>query len=200
MAVDSMQEARREAEALGADAVALAEAYLPASQQRAGAFGLSASVAMDLPLGWDLGLEADQVKVQKRLSDERPHLLILSPMCLAFSQLQALNTKPDRLAELPEQGRRHLEFARSPAVSQVERGGHILSKHPWAATSWDGPCLRKLMAIDDMRRVRCDQCRFGMTSVDGAGNVGPDRKATGSGQMMSIDRGGRGQTLITSSC
>ena len=45
-----MQEARREAEALGADAVALAEAYLPASQQRAGAFGLSASVAMDLPL------------------------------------------------------------------------------------------------------------------------------------------------------
>ena len=50
MADDSMQEARREAEALGADAVALAEAYLPASQQRAGAFGLSASVAMDLPL------------------------------------------------------------------------------------------------------------------------------------------------------
>ena len=38
---------------------------------------------MDLRLGWELGLEADQVKVQKRLSDEKPHLLILSPMCLA---------------------------------------------------------------------------------------------------------------------
>ena len=55
VADDSMQEARREAEALGADAVALAEAYSPASQQRAGAFVLSASVAMYLPLGWDLG-------------------------------------------------------------------------------------------------------------------------------------------------
>ena len=42
MADDSMQEAVWEAEALGADAVALAEAYAPARfQQRAGAFGLS---------------------------------------------------------------------------------------------------------------------------------------------------------------
>ena len=49
VADDSMQEARREAEALGADAVALAEAYsLARFQQRAGAFGLSAGVAMDL--------------------------------------------------------------------------------------------------------------------------------------------------------
>ena len=92
VADDSMQEARREAEALGADAVALAEAYSPARfQQRAGAFGLSAGVGMDLRLGWDLGREADQA--QKRLSVEKPQLLILSPMCLAFSQLQALNTK-----------------------------------------------------------------------------------------------------------
>ena len=44
------------------------------------------------------------------------------------------------------------------------------------------------MSIDDMRRVRCDQCQFGMTSVDGAGNVGPARKATGSGQMLSASR------------
>ena len=99
MADDSMQEARRDAEALGADAVALVYS-LARFQQRAGAFGLSAGVAMDLRL---------------RLSDEKPHLLIFSTMCLAFSQLQALNTKPDRLAELLEQGRRHLEFVRSLA-------------------------------------------------------------------------------------
>ena len=98
---------------------------------------------------------------------------------LAFSQLQALNTKPDRLAELLEQGRRHLEFPCSLAESQVERGGRVLFKHPWAATSWNEPCLKKLLAIGGMRRVRCDQCHFGMTSVDDAGNVGPARKATG---------------------
>ena len=55
---------------------------------------------MNLRLGWDLGLEAHQVKAQTRLNIKKPHLLILSPMCLAFSQLQALNTKPDRVAEL----------------------------------------------------------------------------------------------------
>ena len=83
-----MQEARRDAEALGADAVALVEAYSQTGiQQRAGAFGLSAGLAMDLRLGWDLGLEAGRAKAQKRLSDEKPYLLILSPMCLAFSQL-----------------------------------------------------------------------------------------------------------------
>ena len=52
MVDDSMPELRREAEALGADAVALAEAHSLASRQRAGAFGLSAGVAMDLRY-WD---------------------------------------------------------------------------------------------------------------------------------------------------
>ena len=84
MVDDSTPELRREA--LGADAVALAEAYSSTSPQRAGAFGLSAGVAMDLRLGWDLGQRADQVKAEKRLSDEKPHLLIfLSPMCLSLS-------------------------------------------------------------------------------------------------------------------
>ena len=36
-----------------------------------------------------------------------------------------------------------------------------------------------MLAIDGMRRVRCDECQFGMTSVDDAGNLGPARKATG---------------------
>ena len=75
MSGDSIQEAVRDAGALAADAVALAEADSPARfQQRTGEFGWSAGVAMDLRLRWDLGLEADQVKTQKRLSVEKPHL------------------------------------------------------------------------------------------------------------------------------
>ena len=52
---DSIPELRRDAEALGADA-----------GTGGGAFGLSASAAMDLRLGWDLGRRADQVKAEKR--------------------------------------------------------------------------------------------------------------------------------------
>ena len=125
-----------------------------------------------------MGSGADRVQAQKRLSDEKPRLLFFSPMCLAFSQLQALNTKPDKLAELLEQGRRHLEFACRLAELKLERGGHVLFEHSGPATSWNEPCLSKLLAVDGMRKVRCDQCQFGMTSVDGAENVGPARKAT----------------------
>ena len=121
MADDSMQ-AMRDAGVLGADGVALAEAHSPARfQRRAGAFGLSAGVAMDLRLGWDLELEVDQFKAQKRLSVEKPHLLILSPVCL---------------------GRHHLEFACSLAGSQVEPRGRVLFEHPWAATSWNRACKK----------------------------------------------------------
>ena len=80
MVDDSMSELRREAEALGADAVAPVEAYSSTSRQRDGPVW-----KLDLRLGWDLGQRADQVKAEERLSDEKPHLLILSPMCLSLS-------------------------------------------------------------------------------------------------------------------
>ena len=93
-------------------------------------------------------------------------------MCLVISQLLALNTKPDRLAELLNQGKHHLEIAWSLARPQVERGGRVPFANPWAATLWNQPCLKELLAVDGMRGVRCDQCQFGLTTFDDAGNVG----------------------------
>ena len=115
MVDDSMPELRREADALGADAVALVSTYSSTSGQRAGAFGLSTGVAMDLRLGWDLGLRADQVKAEKRLRDEKPHVLI-------FFESRLQHAKPDELAELRGEGKCHLEFACSLARLQIERG------------------------------------------------------------------------------
>ena len=62
MVDDSMPGLKREADSLGADAVALAEEYSPASRQRAGAFGLSAGVVMDLRFGWGLGQRTTRSK------------------------------------------------------------------------------------------------------------------------------------------
>ena len=125
--------------------------------------------AMDLRLGWDLGQRAYQVKAEKRLNDEKLHLLILSPMCLALS--------PDELTELLEQDERRLEFARSLGELQIEQGGRVLFEYPLAAS--EELCLWKLRSNDGMRCVRCDQCQSGMTSVDHAEKVGPACKATG---------------------
>ena len=85
-------------------------------------------------------------------------------------------TKPDELAELRETGKRHLEFACSLAELQIEQGGRVLFEYPLAAS--EEPCLWKLRTTDGVRCVRCDQCQFGMTSVDSEGNVGPPCKAT----------------------
>ena len=71
-----------------------------------------------------------------------------------------------------------MEFECSLGESQIEQGGRVLFEHPWTATSWNEPCLGKLLANDGMRKMRCDQCHFGMTSFDGAGNVGAAQKAT----------------------
>ena len=119
-----------------------------------------------------VNLQDDQVKAEKRLS--KPHLLILSPMCISLSRLQ--HAKPDELAKLREQGKRHLEFACSLARLQIEQGRHVLFEYHLAAS--EEPNLRKLRSTDGMRCVRCDQCQFGLTSVDDQGNVGPACKDT----------------------
>ena len=119
-----------------------------------------------LRLGWDLGQRADQVKAEKRLNDEKPHLLIfrVPGAWRSLSLLSRLqHTKPDELAKLLEQGKRHLEFACSLAELQIGQGGRVLFEYPLAAS--EEPCLWKLRSIDVMRCVRCDQCQFGMTSV-----------------------------------
>ena len=114
--------------------------------------------AVDLRLGWDLGQRADQVKAEKRLNDERPHFFIVSPTCLSLT-LSTATRQARRVGRTAgEQGKRHLEFACSLERLQIE--------YPLAAS--EEPCLWKLRSIDGMRCVRCDQCQFGMTSVDSA--------------------------------
>ena len=119
--------------------MALAEACPPASPQQAGALRLSAGVAMDLRLGWDLGKRADQVEAEKRLNDEKPHLLIFESHVLGSLSLSRLqHAKPDESAELLEQGKRHLEFACSLAEFQIEQDGRVLIQYPCCACGSPG--------------------------------------------------------------
>jgi len=70
-----------EAGHLCADSVALAEACNPERfRQRAGAFGLRPGLALDLRTGWDLSTPSHQEEALKGSAEERPYLLILSPM------------------------------------------------------------------------------------------------------------------------
>ena len=147
------------ASGLHGDAVALVEAYSQErSQRKAGAFGLHAGVAMDLRLGWDLGLCDDRKEAQGRLDVEKPYLLVLGPMWLDPSQLHDLSTKPGKVQELLETGRKHLEFACSLAQQQVARGGRVPFELPW-----EGPRGARSASARSWRRVACSA--FDATSV-----------------------------------
>ena len=141
MVDDSMPELRREAERSETTLWHWRRRIRRRVGNELGAFVSSAGVAMDLRSGWDLGQRANQVKAEKKLNDERPHLLMLSPMCLSLSlSLSRLqHAMPDELAELREQGKRQLEFACSPTRLQIERGGGVLFEYPLAAS--EEPCL-----------------------------------------------------------
>ena len=84
--------------------------------------GLSAGVAMDLRLGWDLVIEADHVKLPK--SFEKPHVHFepcawLPPSCRRSTQSQDWH-------ELVEQGRRTWSLMQS---------GRVASRARWAFSS-----------------------------------------------------------------
>ena len=113
------------------------------------------------------------------LSVEKPHWLILSPMCLAFP-----------LGFPPVAGAQHKArqidwqncWNRAGTIGLCLQSGGIAGRAKWTRsfrTSFGGDvmeqqCLKELLAIDGMRRVRCDQRLF-----DDTVNVGRARKAKG---------------------
>ena len=120
--------------------------------QRAGAFGLSAGVAVDLRLGWDLGQRGRPGESREEVERRETAFAHFESRVLVSLSLDC-NTP----------SKRHLEFACSLAELQIEHGGRVLLEFPLAAS--EEPCLWKLRSIDGMRCVRYDQCQFGLTSV-----------------------------------
>ena len=134
---------------------------------------------MDLRLGRDVGLKADQVKAPEEVEyrEATPALfeshVLGPPSCRRSTQSQTdwqncwnrAGITWSLLAVWQNRRSSEVDAFSSKVLGRRRRGTK--------------PCLKNLLAMDGMRRVRCDQCQFGMTSVDDAGNVGPARKATG---------------------
>ena len=73
-------------------------------------FGLEVGDAMDLTTGWDFNKEEDRVKAEKYVDEKKPLVLIGSPPCVAFSQLQTLIPDSTRKAKQLAEGIKHMEF------------------------------------------------------------------------------------------
>ena len=54
-------------------------------------FGLRGGIAMDLVTGWNFDQQEDRRKAEAHVREEKPLLLVGSPMCTIFSNLQSLS-------------------------------------------------------------------------------------------------------------
>ena len=152
-------------------------------------YGLTPGAAMDIMNGYDFDIAADRKRCWDSIIKDEPMLVIGSPPCTMFSQLQELNKYMYRNDQLwmqkfqlgVERAKRHIRFCAGVYEHQRQQGRYFLHEHPWLATSWALDCIDKLVGCDDVRLVRTDMCQFGMvTRVGGVGSeMGAVLKPTG---------------------
>ena len=130
----------------GARRVDISEVFSPPRvTEMAVKFGLKPGDAMDLITGWNFDREDHRQRARELIQQHRPKLLIGSPDCTMFSQLQKLSEWNDQTTSRWNQARRHLQFVCELYRDQVRRGVWFLHEHPIGASSWRERCVLDVM-------------------------------------------------------
>ena len=146
-------------------------------------FGLRCGQVFDIVLGWDLLDNQSQQHVVQYIKSERPGLVLPAPPCTMFSTLQHLSIRTrhansrlfdDHLREL-RRARDLLKFCVEVCQLCRELNLTYVFEHPWRATSWSEPCLKRLVQQSGSYLARVDQCQLGLVSSQG----NPMRKRSG---------------------
>ena len=132
---------------------------------------------------WDFNDPAKRAKARRMLREQRPFLIIGSPMCRYFSTWQRLNevrTKdPAALARAKAAAIVHLDFMAELYHDQLEAGNYFLHEHPLWASSWEVPSMQAVLRRAEVQRVHGDQCQFGAEIRTGVHRGDPVKKPTG---------------------
>ena len=149
--------------------------------------GLTAGTSFDITTvdehgePWDFNIPRMRHKARMKIQEERPELLIGSPVCTMWSQMMNINKDrmdPLEYKERLNQARTHLKFVCELYIMQHEAGRYYLHEHPQGASSWKEQCIIDVMKQTLGERLTIHQCMYGLTSVDTNGETNPARKAT----------------------
>ena len=126
--------------------------------------GLCADISVDLSTRWDLS-RRPHVSMLKQLVDTlKPHAMLVSPPCLAFSQIQRTNrdrSDPDLIAAKLKEGCALLQVSMMLAKSQLVAGRVFVFEHPAYADSWKEEVVMSMARKKGVETVIFDQCCFG---------------------------------------
>ena len=141
--------------------------------------GLTGCLSLDLLCGWDFRVKRLRNLSLHLLSVLSIMLVILSPPCTIFSELQRLWNFKRMLKETFEakwaEGMLYLEHAMLCCMCQHNAGRAFVFEHPARASSWKTSVVQAVMKLPGVFLVTFDQCMLGLcTKVHGV----PTRKRT----------------------
>ena len=100
---------------------------------------------------------------------QQPALLVGSPMCTVFSQIQAIiaaRRDPQVAARERVRAMVHFRFVCQLYQMQINAGRYFLHEHPAGATSWKEECVENVWRQPSVERIVNDQCQFGQQYDD----------------------------------
>jgi len=154
----------------------LSEIYSPPRVTKmARQMGLKGGWALDLTTvdeggePWDFNLESCRVKAKKLIQTSKPTVLIGSPECKWFSQLQTLNKMhykdPEAAAQCLKNAIGHMEFVAELYEMQLKAGRYFLHEHPSGASSWGFDCMKKLASHPKVIQTKVHMCALDCSPV-----------------------------------
>ena len=114
---------------------------------------------------WDFDRPEQREKARALIREQKPLLLIGSPMCTAFCQWQNINNKyrtKEQIKEMMFKARLHLRFTMELYRMQIEEGRYMLPEHPAYVSSWDEDSTRSIMRMKGVNTILAHQCQLGM--------------------------------------
>ena len=120
---------------------------------------------------WDFSIASKRDKARALRRKQQPYMLIGSPECTQFSQIQAINETrridPSAYRRARTAAIVHIDFMMELFREKLGDGHYFLYGHPRWATSWALPSVEAMMAVPRVGLTQGDQCQYGVESMSG---------------------------------
>ena len=122
---------------------------------------------------WDFTKAKQRQKAREYIIKNKPLVIIGSPPCDQWSIMQNLNNNKRNPGEVHRkmiEARIHLAFCAELYGMQIEGNRYHIHEHPLTASSWQEPCLRKIIEHEHNLVTRIHMCAYNMKIPDKQGN------------------------------